>query len=142
MLAAAPAAAAKPGKSYFALNVTDAEASARWYSDVFGLKQVNRFDRPNFDQRILDGERLIVELVQLKPAGPAANESALGFTKAGYLMPNFDAAVLEWRRKKVRFFGDGAVFHDAALGLHVVQLLDPDGNIVQVYGKSRISSAN
>jgi catechol-2,3-dioxygenase len=142
VFAAGSATAAMSGKSYFALNVRDAEISARWYADVFSLQEVNRFDRSNFDLRILNGDRLIVELVQLKPIGPAADPRAYGFAKAGFLVPKFDSAVEEWRRKKLQFFGEGAVFFDAALGLHAVQLVDPDGNIVQIYGKRRPSRRN
>ncbi len=125
-----------PGKAFFAMNVKDATVSAEWYSRTFKVREVSRFDRPTYDQRIMASEHLIIELIQLKPLPPESTGSRLGLTKAGVAVAGIDAEVARWRSEGVRFYGAGGLFYDRALGLHMVLLLDPDGNMVQVYGLS------
>jgi catechol 2,3-dioxygenase-like lactoylglutathione lyase family enzyme len=132
------AVAAEPAqsKAFIAVIVSDAEASADWYSRVFGLSGVNHLESAEYDIRILDGNMAIVEIIELVPAASDAVEDSKGITKAGFTIDNFDARIAEWRKDGVKFHGRGVVFHDDALKLHSTILEDPDGNLIQVFGKS------
>jgi catechol-2,3-dioxygenase len=134
---AAPALAAPPApphKAFLALRVRDAEAAAGWYSKTFDLTVANRFSTDAYEQRILHGEGLIVELVQLKSGMTPPAPAGLGFMKGGYVVDDFDSAVERWRSAGVTF--RGRIIYDRALKLHAAALSDPDGNIVQIYGRS------
>ncbi|MGZ8285288.1 MAG: VOC family protein [Allosphingosinicella sp.] len=128
------APAAPPHKAFLALRVRDAEASAGWYARTFDLSLANRFSTERYEQRILQGEGLIVELVQLKPGMPPADPAGLGFMKGGYVVGDFDAAIGRWRAAGVTFLG--RIIYDDKLKLHAAALSDPDGNMIQIYGRS------
>lgn len=116
------------------IEAADIERSESWYVSVFGVKRVNRFDRPAFDQRILIGDDVILELVESKPSARKADERHLGIVKAGVQIGDLDSRLKEWRAAGLAPAG-GLVF-DEALGLATVLLRDPDGNIIQIFGKS------
>ena len=133
---AAPAAAAPvapPHKAFLALRVGDAEASALWYARTFDLAPANSFSTAAYEQRILQGDGLIVELVQLKSAMPPADPAALGFMKGGYVVEDFDGKVARWRAAGVTFVG--RIIYDDKLKLHAAALRDPDGNMIQIFGR-------
>lgn len=131
-------ARSEPAKGFFAVRVSDADVSQAWYAKVFGLKEVSRFDMDRAVMRILSGDRLIVELVQLKPAAAKPAREDLGYAKAGTTVEDFDGTLARWQADGVRFHGGGApkVYYDKALGLDGAFLLDPDDNLVQVFGTS------
>lgn len=133
----APALAAPvapPHKAFLALRVRDAEAAAAWYARTFELTLANRFSTDAYEQRILQGEGLIVELVQLKSGMAPADPSGLGFMKGGYVVRDFDGAVRRWRAGGVTFLG--RIIYDDKLKLNAAALRDPDGNMIQIYGRS------
>jgi catechol-2,3-dioxygenase len=137
----APGAAAPPApphKAFLALRVTDAEAAAGWYARTFELTLANSFSTAAYEQRILHGKGLIVELIQLKSGMTPAAPAGLGFMKGGYVVDDFDSAVKRWRSAGVTF--RGRIIYDRALKLHAAALSDPDGNIVQIYGRSAESA--
>jgi len=126
--------AAPPHKAFMALRVSDAEAAAGWYARTFELTLANRFSTAAYEQRILQGEGLIVELVQLKSGMKPADPAGLGFMKGGYVVGDFDAAIRRWRAAGVTFLG--RIIYDDKLKLHAAALRDPDGNMIQIYGRS------
>jgi catechol 2,3-dioxygenase-like lactoylglutathione lyase family enzyme len=132
LCAAVPVAAAE--RAYIAIQTADIAVAERWYSATFQLKRVNRFDRPRFDQRILSGPDLIVEIVQMKPPLAKPVPEGIGIVKAGVELRDFDRLVKAWRERGVAP-ANGLVF-DEALGRASIQLTDPDGNLLQVFGKS------
>jgi hypothetical protein len=136
ILSATSISAQTPAKAFLAINVRDAGVSAAWYARTFQLQLVNRYDRPGFDQRILASDRLVVELIQLKPLPAKAPQKHLGLTKAGVVVAEIDADIARWKSQGVRFFGGGRLIYDKALGLHTTLLLDPDENLIQVFGVS------
>ncbi len=131
---AAPAPAAPPHKAFLALRVRDAEAAAHWYSRTFELTLANRFSTDAYEQRILQGDGLIVELVQLKSGMTAAAPAGLGFMKGGYVVDDFDGKVRRWRAAGVIFLG--RIIYDDKLKLNAAALSDPDGNMIQIFGRS------
>jgi catechol 2,3-dioxygenase-like lactoylglutathione lyase family enzyme len=131
----APAAPAEPPhRAFLALRVSDAEASARWYARTFDLALANSFSTAAYEQRILQGDGLIVELVQLKSGMTPAQPAGLGFMKGGYVVPDFDGKVRRWRAAGVTFLG--RIIYDDKLKLNAAILKDPDGNMIQVFGRS------
>lgn len=131
-VAASPAPV--PHKAFLALRVRDAEASAAWYARTFGLSLANSFSTGRYEQRILDGDGLIVELVQLKSGMTEPAPASLGYMKGGWVVDDFDGKVRRWRAAGVTFLG--RIIYDDKLKLNAAILSDPDGNMVQIYGRS------
>lgn len=132
VVAVAHAASPSP-RAFIAVEVASIDASARWYADVFDAQVVNSFSREKYEQRILRSSDVILELVQRKPPFPAGPEQQLGLMKAGIVIDDIDARVERWRAKGVEFVGRR--IHDEALGLDTILIRDPDGNLLQVFGK-------
>jgi catechol 2,3-dioxygenase-like lactoylglutathione lyase family enzyme len=88
---------------FVALSVPDIEASIRWYTEVLGLRLASRpADSAQVKVAILEGEGLLVELLQHADAAPAAAEGtapAQGIFKAGLLVRDFDRVVARLRAR-------------------------------------------
>lgn len=121
-------------RGFITIEAADIDRSESWYVSVFGVKQVNRFDWPAFDQRILIGDDVILELVESKPSARKADERHLGIVKAGVQIGYLNSRLKAWRAADLAPAG-GLIF-DEALGLATVLLRDPGGNIIQIFGKS------
>ncbi|WP_118856878.1 VOC family protein [Sphingomonas mesophila] len=132
LAAATPATAAE--RAFLAIETADIAAAEKWYSAAFALKRINRFDRPRFDQRVLAGPDLVVELVQMRPATAKPATAVLGIVKAGVQIADFDRRLAAWRAAGIA--PPKGLHFDRALGLASVQLTDPDGNLIQVFGTS------
>ncbi len=130
ILACLPASAS--AQAFIAVVTTDHEASARWYTQTFGLERVNAVDGDGYAMRLLEGATMIVEIIGVDDP-PAAPDRAAGLFKAGAVIADFDTTVARWREAGVPFFGNGQIFTDEALGRKSVILLDPDGNRVQLF---------
>ena len=135
MMATAPALA--QARTFIAVEVTDIAAAETWYARTFDARQVNTFSRPTFEQRILRGEDVIIELVQRLPARPSPGEGA-GIMKAGMVVDDLDARVARWTEQGVAFLGRR--IHDDALDLDAILITDPDGNLIQIFGRREASS--
>lgn len=133
-LAATLPAAAQAQRAFVQIETRDIDAAERWYRRVFALRAVNRFDRPCFDQRILAGPELILELVQSRPPRGPAPAAQAGIGKVGIEIADFDRRLAAWRAAGLA--PSGGLFFDEALALATVLLRDPDGNIVQIFGRS------
>ena len=131
---AVPAPAISAERAFVKVEVADADAIEDWYVRAFDLKRGNLFSRPAFDQRILLGEDLVLELVQSRPAATPVNGKRLGIGKVGLQVADFDRKLAAWRASGIAE-GRG-LFFDEALGLATISLRDPEGNIVQIFGKS------
>lgn len=130
-LAATPQAMAQ-SRAFVAIETADIEASQNWYANVFDMQLANSFSRPTFEQRILQGGGLIVELIQHTPARTRGPEG-LGLIKAGLIIDDLDARQARWQSQGVTMLGRR--IHDAALGLDTIILEDPDGNMIQIFGR-------
>jgi hypothetical protein len=129
---AIPAAAGQ--RAFIQVESADIATSEAWYKKAFRLKRVNHFIRPKFDQRILIGQDLILELVQSKPTAPKVEGRKVGIPKAGLEVVDFDRRLAEWRATGIA--EPNGLFFDESLGLATILLRDPDNNIVQIFGKS------
>ena len=119
---------------YFAVIVSDIDASAAWYRAVFRADEKSRAEEPGryaIVNLLRDG--LAIELIELPAAAarPAARHQ--GPLKVGALVDDLQAflAALPATTEKPQ------VIRDANNGLLLVQLPDPDGNIVQVMQRVR-----
>jgi catechol 2,3-dioxygenase-like lactoylglutathione lyase family enzyme len=138
MSAAHAATPASP--QFIALSVPDAQKSAAWYREAFGLRVLDEI-RPDDGEAhviLLTSETLLMEILQLRAAtSPGAEaiekaELSHGIFKVGFHVQDLDAAVATLRGMKARF--DTGVIDDAKHGLRYVLLRDPDGNYVQLFG--------
>ncbi|WP_425408923.1 VOC family protein [Hyphococcus sp.] len=126
--------------SFLAVIVTDADASAQWYADVFNMREIRDRGANGFEQLVLTSDHLNLEIIEMTPTAPAAPNRALGLFKYGVTVADFDTFVAGLRERNVTFFGDGRVILDKALGLHSTILLDPDGNRIQIFGVSDLDT--
>ena len=127
--------------AFLGLSVPDVQASARWYSEKLGLRVV--MEAPKRDGAavaVLEGGRLIVELVQLdaavplRSAAPTAKgpEFVHGIFKAGLLVEDFDrtVAMLRARGAEIAYGPFPARGNQRAN----VVIRDNAGNLIQFFG--------
>ena len=126
---------------HVSLMVTDAETSAAFYRDLFGLRQL---DRPAFKSTgaWLSAGRLQVHLVQYRPGvfQPAQRVAAPDDAHFALNTRDFDGFLSHARS---RGFAEDApegdpkrmlIRRDGPAGFPQVYLLDPDRNIIEVNG--------
>lgn len=126
---AAYAQDAKIQGSYFAIIVSDAEASQSWYETVLGLQEMSRSnERGRYLIINLAGPGLFVELLQLDAASARPGGQIEGPFKVGMLVDDLTsfAAALPVSA------GDPKIVYDNENDILVLQLRDPDNNTVQV----------
>lgn len=133
MLAGATAIAGPPdyaiNGSYYALVVADIDAASAWYGETLGLEETSRLaDEGRYAIVNLGRPGLAVELLQLAAASARPEGYLTGPFKIGMLVADLDAflATLPADIETPR------VIEDEENGLLLVQLRDPDGNIVQI----------
>ncbi len=117
-------------QQYFAVSVEDVDAAAVWYETALGLSRKDDTTAENGAWRILNlvNERLHVEII--RDDRDAAVERARGIAKVGFAVPDVRVVaerVGEATGEKPR------VLPFPAHGIRLVQLRDPDGNIVQLF---------
>lgn len=120
-------------RGFAAIEVSDAEGMADWYARTFGLSEIKRIEIETVKVIILDGDHMIVELIQRAEPLERADTRHRGLAKVGAVISDFDAAIAKWRREEVVFFGDRQDFYDAEMDRRTTILLDPEGNRVQVF---------
>ena len=131
----APAAFTTTG-AFFALSVSDLDASVNWYTEKLGLKVVHRL--PKVDKAsvaILSGGGLIVELVHNDNATPRAGDPVLnvGIFKVGLIVDSLDKTVARLRaRQVVTAFGP---FPARPGAMANVIVRDNAGNLIQFFGR-------
>lgn len=115
--------------SYYAVIVTDIETASAWYENTLGLEETSRLaDEGRYVIVNLGRPGLAVELLQLEAADTRPEGYVTGPFKIGMLVADLDAlmASLPAGTEPPR------VIEDEKNGLLLVQIRDPDGNIVQV----------
>ena len=133
-----------PEKQFFALSVSDLEASAAWYVKVFELERLGGSESPDGSSRnvIVGNDDFVIELIHHRDAKPLAQWSpeanrtylAYGIFKVGLYVENFDRAVEHLRAQQVDLAGD--VRDDPRYGVRFILFRDPDGNFLQLYGET------
>lgn len=119
---------------YFAVLVADADKSADWYRTAFGLRELDRSSAEDGSWQIVNlrNDHLFVEIIRDNRAQGGVN--ARGFSKVGFQVPDVDAvAALIGRATGER----PRVLEFARHGVRLVQIRDPDGNIIQLFSPLR-----
>ena len=114
---------------YFAVSVEDVDGSVDWYCKAFGLRKLD-------DSRAEDGKWRIVNLANddlfveiIRDNRDSAADRARGFAKVGFGVPDVNAVA---DRAKVIFGSRPKVLEFPEHGIRILQLRDPEGNIVQL----------
>lgn len=115
---------------YFALYVEDVDRAVAWYRDVFGLRSLGGSKADDGAWRIenLGNDRLLVEIIRDNRAQEAVR--AHGFRKVGFRVDD----VKEIADRVERATGDRPRVVDfEPLRQRILQLRDPDGNVIQLF---------
>ncbi len=117
---------------YFAVLVSDANRSAQWYKTAFGLRELDRSSADDGSWQIVNlaNDQLFVEVIRDDRAQPVTR--ARGFFKVGFHVPDIEAvadAVGRTTGERPR------VLDFPRHGVRVVQIRDPDGNIIQLFSR-------
>ncbi|NNF59009.1 MAG: VOC family protein [Rhodothermaceae bacterium] len=116
-------------RQFFAVLVEDVEQSADWYRRAFGLTEHDRWTADDSTARIINlmNEHLFVELIWRTDA-PDVDRS-LGIFKVGFWVPDVDAIA---DRVEAATGERPPALDVPAHTLRLIQLRDPDGNIIQL----------
>lgn len=133
LLALAPAverSSPQVSGAFFALSVADLKASSKWYSETLGLT-VSR-EIPEAKVAILEGDGLIVELIQQEGAAARPATPTRGLMKAGFIAKDYETTLARLQSAKA----------DIAYGPYPAQggqranviIRDNEGNLLQLFG--------
>lgn len=114
---------------FVAVLVEDVDRSVAWYRTVFGLQERGGSAAEDGSWRIenLENDRLFVEIIRDDRAQEV--ERARGFRKVGFQVP--DVAVVADRVARATGERPRVLDFDR-FGVRIIQLRDPDGNIIQL----------
>jgi catechol 2,3-dioxygenase-like lactoylglutathione lyase family enzyme len=122
--------------AFFAIVVTDLDASVRWYESNLGLHLVKRGKSPRLPAEtvVLGGHNLFVELIHHdgKPLPRLDNEAAVPrLIKAGVIVgqKDFDALAASLQKRGV----EAGIFQDKEMGARSFLFKDNDGNLIQFF---------
>ncbi len=125
--------------SYFGIRVTDLDRSLRFYSKVFGLKEVARGDKRSTGDGIYvllrdpwSGQKL-----ELNWYPPGSRHATLylpgeGLDHIAFRVDDVPRFLARLRRHKVEGTG-GYADHQLPDGTRVTYVTDPDGNWIEIY---------
>jgi catechol 2,3-dioxygenase-like lactoylglutathione lyase family enzyme len=126
--------------AFFAVSVTNLDASISWYREKLGMTQVLRWPKQGkMEGALLQGGGLEVELIAhdeaTAPRDPMdANAKVMtrGIMKAGLVVPNFDTAIATLRSRGVEIlFGPFPARRDQRANAII---RDNSGNLIQLFG--------
>ncbi|MEM7051290.1 MAG: VOC family protein [Acidobacteriota bacterium] len=126
---------------FFALSVADVEASVAWYQRVLGFEPVREVDvaARGLRIRLLRRPGAYLELIELAGARSAAEidpeiakaYEVLGPFKIGFQVESLDRTLQLFEAQKVPL--RGSVIAEDDLRLRSTQIVDPDGNVLQIF---------
>ncbi|MGI9201416.1 MAG: VOC family protein [Woeseiaceae bacterium] len=123
---------AKIEGSYFAMIVSDVEASRNWYQTVLGLEEISRStERGRYDIINMAGPGLFVELLQLDAAAARPGGQIEGPFKVGMLVDDLTAFAAALPATTA----EANIIYDQENSIVLLQLKDLDNNTVQVMQK-------
>jgi hypothetical protein len=129
LLLAGTAVSAEAEGTFIAVIVNDIDESAEWYESTFDLLPGERLSESGrYEMVNLRKPGLFVELLQLTAADERPSRYVKGLFKAGILTSDLEefAALLPESVPKPQ------IISDTTNGLLLMQLRDPDGNIIQI----------
>ena len=114
---------------FFAVRVENVDRSVDWYCKRFGLRKLDesRADDDRWRIANLANDELFVEIIRDNRAVPV--ERARGFAKVGFRVPDVEDVAdrveqASGERPRVLDFPEH--------GVRILQLRDPDGNVIQL----------
>jgi len=123
---------------FVALSVANVEASAAWYQRVFGFEQVRSVDLADRGLRIrlLAADQALLELVEMAGARSRKREdeklaAVRGVFKVGFRVASLDDMLARLKGQGVALRGDVVTEPDGSL--RSAQVVDPDGNVIQIF---------
>ena len=120
---------AEPKGSYFAIVVAEIETSSAWYQAALGLEPgAHMKEHGKFEIVNLSRPGLHVELIQLA----AANEKPAGITKGPFKVGLVVDDLSEFVARLPDTVPEPEVVRDERNALLLIQLRDPDNNVIQV----------
>lgn len=120
---------AKIEGSFFAVIVSDVEASRNWYQTVLGLEEISRSkERGRYDIINMAGSGLFVELLQLDAAAERPGGQIEGPFKVGMLVDDLTAFAAALPATAA----DANIVYDQKNEVLILQLKDLDNNTIQV----------
>jgi predicted enzyme related to lactoylglutathione lyase len=114
---------------YFAVFVEDVDWSVTWYRTALGLDELGGSAAEDGSWRIenLGNKQLLVELIRDDRAQVV--DRARGFRKVGFRVPDVETVA----DRVARATGERPRVVDfPRFGLRIIQIRDPDGNIIQL----------
>jgi len=133
---------AEPRLEHIGMNVRDVEASAAWYREVLGAREVGRevtasglrIVTVEFAGVLLDlGSRDGIRPHPRAGAGPAAATTLTGFSHIGLVVEDCAATVAELRGRGVEFVSEPALNSDGTVTF--AWFVDPDGNHLELLSR-------
>jgi dienelactone hydrolase/catechol 2,3-dioxygenase-like lactoylglutathione lyase family enzyme len=125
--------------AFFALSVQDVDASARWYSEKFGLTIGAKSSRGNVSTAFLSGNGLEIELLAFRDSAPQVDPfdaktkiHPRGIVKVGFRVADFDDAVASLRSRGVEIVL--SPFPPRRDQRANVLVRDNSGNLIQLLG--------
>jgi len=114
---------------YLAIYVIDVDSSVSWYRTVFGLQKLGGSKADDGSWRIenLGNDQLFVEIIRDNRAKVV--DRALGFRKVGFFVRDVEEVAVRMARSTGEW---PRVVDFEQFGQRVLQLRDPDGNIIQL----------
>lgn len=127
------------GKTFIALNVSNADSTAAWYEDMFGVKLLKEIKIPDGygHIRIEGNEHLMVEILRAKDSWSLAQcnldkENAhllRGYFKTGFFVEDIRKAREYFKVKSGKVVHD--IFRDEETATLSFIIEDPNGNMLQ-----------
>jgi len=125
---------------HIALSVKDLEESVKWYDDVFDLKVLSRMTIPHNGARLafIGNGNFIIELIQMPDSKPLPPERG---------HPDTDNATQGWKHlcvsvdnnyefvQRLKARGIKVAFEPKGMPRYGAFILDPDGNIIEIFDK-------
>jgi len=128
--------------SFIAITTHENSQLGSWYKNTFGLKIVKEFSFPDGSATgvLMKKDEFVVEIFYRKDAlkksdiSPDANsEQWSGFMKYGfYTDANLKQLKACLKRKNINA---GRIFKDVNLGINLLQVTDPEGNVLEIISR-------
>ena len=132
----------EPSGSFFALSVKDLNATAAWYKQKLGFKEIKQSASPDGKSRaiILDRDGVILELIHHSQAvsGRALMRDfktyrVYGIFKVGFVVHDVDHTLQRLKANGVQIAN--GPFNDEAMHMHSFLIRDNEGNYIQFFSK-------
>ncbi|NND71879.1 MAG: VOC family protein [Rhodothermales bacterium] len=123
-----------PTGQYIAVRVSDLAMSTHWYSTVFGATVIDETTAEDSTWSIINmsSDHVWIELIRDRRSSPPARRS-LGFFKIGQMVPSVEMIATRYANA----FGEKPhIIDDVRHGLQILQLRDPDDNILQFMSRT------